>query len=60
MKLMPAIDREVELRVRLGLAVLLAPGHGAEAHGGDAQVGAGQRAVVQDELLVIKWIDASF
>ena len=31
MKLMPCTDRVVELLVRLGLAVLLAPGHGAEA-----------------------------
>src|SRR5262249_52284467 len=37
-------DRVVELRVRLGFAVLLAPGHGAEADLGYFEVGAGKLA----------------
>ena len=62
-----AIDREIELRVRLGLAVLLAPGHRAEADRGDAKIGAGQRAIVQGapscgvgrSVILSKRVDAS-
>ena len=38
----PAIDRQVELGVRVGLAVLLAPGHGPEAHGGNLELRSGK------------------
>ena len=41
----PLRDRVVELRVCLGLAVLLAPGHGAEANLGDLELGARERTV---------------
>ena len=38
----------------LGLGVLLAPGHGAEADGGDADVGSSKRAVFGQELSVLE------
>ena len=44
MKLTPCAERVVELRVRFGFAVLLAPRHRAEADLGDVEVGAGQRS----------------
>src|SRR5678815_2827804 len=41
----PERDRPVELRMRLGFRVLLSPRHGAEAHLGDHQRRALERAV---------------
>ena len=43
-------ERVVELLVRLGFAVLLAPGHRAEADLGDVQLGAGKRSVLHGGL----------
>ena len=42
--------RVVELRVRLGFGVLLAPGHGAEADLGNVQLRAGKRSIFHCRL----------
>src|SRR5690606_23335022 len=39
----PGLERHVDLGVSLGLGVLAAPGHGAQAKFGDPQIGAAKR-----------------
>jgi hypothetical protein len=41
-----------------GFGVLLAPGHGAEANGGDADVGSSERAVFGQERMSLEKIGA--
>src|SRR5690606_33005342 len=45
------IQREIQLRMRIGLAVLMTPGHGAQADDADLNVGVAQRAVFHEGSL---------